>query len=396
MADTPPDRAPGKMPDTAPERDLEIAQLLTVLQRPIEPDERAKLLAGLARRFRTIGQLDLAREALEEAARIAPDLAVVRRSLGLARFGRGDWAEGLEIYDSARWHMPEFEKFHRGYPQPAWQGEDVAGKHLLLWAEQGIGDQVMQTRVLGPLLTAGAKITVETDPRMHPLIRRAHPQVHCVTQRLTLDEALKLETFDYQVSMLSAWRFVELPKPQPGYLIADERYVAAFRKAWQDRGWTLNVGVSWRSRAQATGAQRTLSPLLFRPLMERADLTFHSLQYDADATEVASIARALGKPLYRDKDSDPLKDLDRQAAQIAALDLVISIDNATVHLAGALGVETWVLLPPGVDWRWGPEGERTDLYDALRLVRNAQMDHWGPALKALVDHLADWRGPASR
>jgi hypothetical protein len=382
--------------DGVHQRDLEIVQILTELQQSIADERKAELLAGLARRFRAIGRHDLSQKMLVEAEEVAHGLASVGRSRGLALFGQGDWKGGLEVYDQARWKLSEFEKFRRGYPQPAWTGEALDGKHILLWAEQGTGDQVMQARVLEPILRKGARITVESDPRLHPLIQRKHPQIDCAIQQVELDDALKSDAFDFQCSMLSAWRFVDLPKPQSAYLGAAQQYEQAFRTAWEARGWHLNVGLSWRSKAAVSGSDRSIPPILFRPLMERKDLTFHALQYDTDKTEIGTISRALGKPLFLDRDGDPLKDLDRQAAQIAALDLVISIDNATVHMAGALGVETWVLIPPGSDWRWGGSGEATDLYQSLWLVRNEQLGHWGPGLMEMVNRLAGWTSKRKR
>lgn len=380
------------MADKAPgDRDLEIAWLLAALAKTEAPMERAKVLVDLARRYRRGARLDLARAALEEAHALAPEDPDVLRSIGLAVFGDGDWAKGLEFYDKGRWHLEEFDKYFRAFPQPQWNGEPLDGKHLLLWAEQGIGDQVMQARVLAPLLEQGAKITVEADPRMHKLIQRTHPAIACATQTVKLPKALVDGDFDFQCSMLSAWRFVELSGPQAGYLDVDQGLSEAFRAAWEQRGWKINVGLSWRSRAKASGSERSLRPELLRPLMQREDLTFHVLQYDTDEAEIGQVVQATGRPIYRDRDTDPLKDIDRQAAQIAALDLVISIDNATVHLAGAVGTECWALLPAGPDWRWGPEGAETDLYASLKLIRNTQISHWGGALADTVQALAAWR-----
>ena len=125
--------------------DAEIAMLLVRL-RGAEGVERGQTLSYLARRYARLGLTQKALATHLEALRLAPEDARVTRSTGLAMFGEGQWAEGLAQYDLKRWELQEFDKFRRAFPFPEWVGEPVDGKHLLLWAEQGIGDQVMQTR----------------------------------------------------------------------------------------------------------------------------------------------------------------------------------------------------------------------------------------------------------
>ena len=369
--------------------DAEISALLVRLGKS-RGTERGQILSYLARRYNRLGLSEKALATHEDALELAPRDPRVTRSSGLARFGEGDWAGGLELYDKHRWELEEFAKFRRGFPHPEWAGEPVDGKHLLLWAEQGIGDQVMQARVIGPLLDAGATITIESDPRLHPLVQRTWPDVGVASQTVQLPQALVHGDFDFHGSMLSAWRWAELMQPQPKYLTPSESMVRAFRNAWEKQGWQLNIGLSWRSKAAVNGSLRSIPEPLLSPLLQRRDLTFHSLQYDADIAEVSGLSQQLDRPIFMDRDSQPLKDIDRLAAQIAALDLVISIDNSTVHLAGAVGTPCWVALPAAVDWRWPASGFTTGLYECLRLYRNNQIHHWGAVIADLSDALNTW------
>ena len=225
---------------------------------------------------------------------------------------------------------------------------------------------------------------------MAPLIQRTWPGTGFGVQTVTLPQDLVDGNFDYQGSLFSAWRWVELAQPQPAYLKPDPGMVQRFRKAWAEQGWKLNVGISWRSRSAASGSARTLSTDALAALVQNPAITFHSLQYGVDATEIAALSSSVGRPIYMDSGGDPLANLDRQAAQIAALDLVVSIDNATVHLAGAVGTTCWVMLPGGADWRWGPQGETTPLYESLRLFRSRQSGIWGPLLADTIEALDQW------
>ncbi|MEM9062631.1 MAG: hypothetical protein AAGD13_19395 [Pseudomonadota bacterium] len=369
--------------------DAEVAALLVRLQ-STDGVERGQLLSYLARRLSRLGLRARASELHREALELAPEDARVQRSAGLDLFGAGNWIGGLELYDKGRWRLDEFAKFRREFPHPEWRGDAVAGKRLLLWTEQGIGDQVMQSRVLGALLEAGASVTVESDSRLHPLLKRQWPELEMEAQTVELPPSLVSGPFDFHGSMLSAWRWANHPKSQPAYLIADPSLVAAFQRAWAAQGWKINVGLSWRSKARENGHLRSIPEELLQALMQRRDLTFHCLQYDADLAEISTLAKKLGRPIFLDRDSDPMKNIDRLAAQISALDLVISIDNSTVHIAGAVGTPCWTILPAGSDWRWGAKGSHTPLYGSLRLFRNTQLHHWGGVLAEVVDLLASW------
>ncbi|MEL7471229.1 MAG: hypothetical protein AAFN27_22435 [Pseudomonadota bacterium] len=370
--------------------DAEVAALLVRLQ-SAKGIERGQLLSYLARRLGRLGLRARASELHRQALEIAPRDPRVQRSTGLDLFGSGAWAKGLELYDAGRWKLDEFAKFRRAFPHPEWQGAPVKGKRLLLWAEQGIGDQIMQARVLGPLLDAGAEITVESDPRMHPLLTRRWPRIKTAAQTVELPADLVNGQFDVHGSMFSAWRWADLAQPQPAYLSPDPSLVAAFRRAWATQGWKINVGLSWRSKAKENGHLRSVPEDLLQALVQRRDLTFHCLQYDADLAEISTLSKRLGRPIFLDRDSNPLKDIDRLTAQIAALDLVISIDNSTVHIAGAVGTPCWAILPAGSDWRWGAQGDHTPLYESVRLFRNTQLHHWGGVLVDLADALGNWR-----
>lgn len=374
---------------TQDQTDAEIAMLLVRL-RDATGVERGQFLSYLARRY---GRLGLTQKALDthlEALSLAPQDPRVTRSSGLALFGEGQWTEGLELYDKYRWQLEEFAKFRRGFPHPEWAGEPVDGKRLLLWAEQGIGDQVMQSRILAALVAQGAEVTVESDPRMHPLIQRTWPGVEVATQTVELPQHLVSGEFDHHGSLLSAWRFVRSQQNGAAYLQPKSSMVQAFKRAWQGQGWKINVGLSWRSRAKENGPKRSIPEALLKPLLQRPDLTFHSLQYDADVAEITKLSQKLGRPIYLDRDSEPMAEIDRLTAQIAALDLIISIDNSTVHIAGAVGTPCWVMLPAAPDWRWPAVGQNTALYDSLRLFRNTQIHHWGGVVAEVQQALEDW------
>jgi hypothetical protein len=356
---------------------------------------RVPVLLELAHACTHYGRALEAQRHIEEAYALAPDDPAVQRRMGLGLIREGDWRRGLELYDAGRWSLPEMAPILRPFPHASWQGGPAKGKRLLLWAEQGIGDQIMQARVLGDLQARGARVTLEADPRIAPLIDRSFPGIPVVPQTVTPAAELMDGAFDAQGSLFSAWRWSEpclAERPHPAYLVAPPERVADYRRTWNALGWHLNVGLSWHSGAARTGAGKSIDVALLEPLLAHRDVAFHCLQYDVDAEALAGIVRRVGHPIRLDSGGDARRDIDRLAAQIAALDLVVSIDNATFHLAGAVGTPCWTLLRSASDWRWGLDRSDTRLYAGMRLFRGRHAGHWGDVVIDLAGAFDTWVG----
>jgi hypothetical protein len=353
-----------------------------------EPTKRAEIRILMARVMRLRGMFAAARTTLEAGLAEDPENAQLQRSLGLELFRNGEIAKGLALYDSGRWRLSGFEKYKRDYPFPTWSGEPVRGKRILLWAEQGIGDQIMQLRAVPTLLELGAEVFLEADPRLEPLLGALGTRISFVPQMTELNAEIAKMDFDYQTSCLSAWRWLEAPLANGDCLTADPALRRAYQNAWGKIGPGPNVGLSWRSANAATGAMRSVELRELRPLTAHFAGTFHNLQYGDD--DPAATARAFGRPVLTDPVSDPLTDLTRQAAQIAELDLVITIDNATAHLAGALGKPVWILLPKGSEWRWGSLAKPQHLYPGQRVFRSGDSGDWAGALWSLFNAFEAW------
>lgn len=371
--------------------DTTLAALHRAIAAEGDATRRAELRLLAARALRQLGAFQATREALETARAEAPEHPQIQRSLGLELFRMGQIAEGLTLYDQGRWQLESHTKYRRPFSAPYWKGEALKGRRLLLWAEQGIGDQIMQARILSGLLAEGAAITLEADPRLFPLLGPLAARITCVPQTVPASPALQNARFDWQSSLFSAWRFVENPTAAGQYLHADPVLTRRYRNAWAKMGPALNVGLSWHSRAEATGALRSITPEALAPLTARPNTQFHSLQYGQP--DFTAFSQAFGAPLLSDPSVDPLASLTEQAAQIAALDLVITIDNATAHLAGALGVKTWLLLPKGSEWWWGTRLFETALYPSIRLFRASDFGQWGTALWRLAEEFRAYQTP---
>ncbi len=147
---------------------------------------------------------------------------------------------------------------------------------------------------------------------------------------------------------------------EAGYLRTDPDRVALWRSKFARLGSTLKVGISWRGgKDRETQRQRSIPVEHWKPVVQVPGVRFVNLQYGPAAAEAALFRERFGIALDDGADCDPVVDLDDFAAKLAALDLVISVDNSTVHLAGALGCPVWTLLPFCSDWRWMLGSETT-------------------------------------
>lgn len=328
-------------------------------------------------------------------------------------------------------------------PLPRWQGEETLpeGGRLLVVAEQGIGDEIMFQLPVAHLAARGLPIALELSPRLLAMAARSLPGSVTLFPRrddtVALERLIAAGQVTAYVPMAELARFLwpDLCPPQRqtvGYLRPDPARCEALRARYQAPPYRqpqatgtepgtgkrtetetetgtgtgtetgtgtreLLVGIAWFSTNPVTGALRSV-PL--RRLLQALDLPgvrLLSLQYGTHDVALAEARAETGRTVWVDTAVDPLTDIESFAAQVTALDLVVSVDNSTVHLAGALGVPCWVLLPAGPDWRWGQEGETCPWYPSLRLFRQEQAGAWAEPLARLRQALLAWpAGPAHR
>ena len=345
--------------------------------------QKASAALRHAQALRGVGRYRDAAGAMEAARALAPEDHVIAWNAALEMIRHGDWAGGLRAFGKHRVHDRELLKANvlRPFRFQEWDGEPLAASALLAYAEQGVGDQIMQARAIPNLAGNARQLVVECNRRLIPLFERsfAGPSaVQYARQSTGSAERLNAQPFDTVTSLLLVWQYLDPPQwnPAPAYLTPDPDLATNFQAQWRGQNMGPNIGLSWRSVAPGHGMLRSIPLELTRPW--RDGRTFHSLQYDATPQELEAEGAASGHPLVWDREGDAKADLDRLAARIASLDLVITIDNTIAHIAGAVGTPCWVLLPLASDWRWGrPEAEHR-LYESVRLFWN--------------DHPTDWSG----
>ncbi len=334
-----------------------------VLER--QPDN-ATVCSNLGNALLALGHVEQAAECYDLALRQAPDLPAAHWNRALLWLQQGDFQRGWAEYE---WGFAAGERPSREFQQPRWQGEPLAGKRLLVWAEQGFGDTLQFARYLPQLRQQGARVIFECQPELTALVRDSG-----VADTVIGGGDESPGDFDFQVPLLSlpgllGARVDTIPAPG-GYLLADPARVAA----WSERlgpAQGLRIGVAWSgnpqqpvNRLRACPAEQMLAALSGLP-----GVTLYSLQKNVDLTDARLV----------DMTAD-LHDFAETAAFVTNLDLVVTVDTAVAHLAGALGRTVWTLLSQPADWRWMEGDANTPWYASMHLLRQPRPGQWDDLL----------------
>lgn len=331
---------------------------------------------------------------LAKAVQLAPEDAETNLTLGLQLFKSGDFQRGLELYRQ-RWKKLEGDPREQWWqiPAPAWQGEVMREGALQIWTEQGIGDLAMFAGFFAPLADRAPRVMIETIARFRNLFERSFPWAEIYQRdQLEPDYVARRDVRAHapigDLPLLLGSDMENLPGRQ-GYLVPDAAQMWRLRERYQaEFPGKLIVGISWRSGNKTSATTRSAELDLWQEVLRSPGLGFVSLQYGSVVGEVAAVNQRLGSTILVDSEIDPLIDLDAFVAQVAAVDLIISVDNSTVHFAGALGKPCWTLLPFVADWRWLQNRADSIWYDSVRLFRQASPEDWAGVMSAVAAALS--------
>ena len=321
----------------------------------------------------------------------APDHVLAHFQRAMALLSQERFAEGWAEY-AWRFRRPDSQTLHAAFTCPLWRGEALAGRKVLVWTEQGPGDEILLASMLPDVIAAGAELILVCSPRLLSLFRRSFPAADVVSNVRIKPTACDLQaSFSDLGAVLRPTR--ETFPARARTLVADEARRARLRETYQRaKPGTKLVGIAWHSANAAAESHKSIGLEAWVPILRQPNATFVSLQYGDHRNEIAAVRAAFGCEIIHDPGINALTSIDDFAAQAAAMDHVVSVSNTTVHVAGALGIPTLVLVPKafGRMWYWFQGREDSPWYPSLRLIRQQDDDAWDAPLAAAAAELTRW------
>jgi tetratricopeptide (TPR) repeat protein len=357
--------------------------------RAIQPDD-PDLLSNLGYAYALARQFERGEPLLREAVARAPEHRRARRNLGLYHLVRGRFEDGW-LHSTGPWDEHRLRTSGQQFSQPWWQGEPLAGRSLLVWAEQGLGDQIMFCNPLPDLVAQGAHVTLQCEPRLERLFARSFPGVEVVPRgpegRVRIERAApELQVPMSQLPVYLRRSRQAFPRHR-GYLRADAARVAFWRARLEAIGPEPRIGVSWVGGTAKTGrSRRSMTLEDWLPVLRLPGLRFVSLQYTDCRAELAWLREAHGLEVVHWQEA--IDDYDETAALVTALDAVASVCTAVVHLAGALDRPVRVAVPWWPAWCFMLEGEEMHWYPSVRLVRQQEPNDWAGPMARIAGEVA--------
>jgi hypothetical protein len=347
-------------------------QALHAITRAMELDSsNVAALVNSAEILKDFGEWSTVRDTYDAAVSLQPESAAVRYARALHLLTLGEWREGWREHEQ-RWLVPDLPLTTSRLTTPVWDGSPLSGRRILLDHEQGLGDQLMFARFVSAVAARGGDVTLRCSAPLAPLFATL-PGVSAV-----VTDGVPIPAHDVRASLMSLPLLLDIDTPDKlsggAYLQPVGHCPAAIADAFTDA--RLRVGLVWSGSPQhRNDARRSIAPRLVAPLLRTAHASFFALQrHDAGTTLAESLrdgVRDLGASLHTFNDT---------AHALRSLDVVVTVDTAVAHLAGALGVPTLLLIPFVPDWRWMVGRNDTPWYRSVEILRQESLFEWAPVI----------------
>jgi len=326
-----------------------------------------------------LGHLDAAMAAFRRSEALAPQSALPRLNQALLHLLRQDFAQGLPLYEARKQIEPAIEA--RLYPQPLWTGaQDVNGKTLFAYIEQGFGDTIQYYRYVALALARGARVILSVPDNLIALLSRAVPQVELIGWGQVP------AAFDFHIPLASIPLAVGMTAPfAPGrYLSPEPARVAHWRDLLGGEG--LRIAIAWQGNEAVMGSEGKSFPLAaLAPLAAIPGVRLIAIQKGPGRAQLDHLPPGMAVECYP-FDDGPDGFLD-SAAILEVCDLAIMSDTGPAHLVGALDRPVWVALKHVPDWRWFLGREDTPWYPSMRLFRQPRLGDWRSVFAAMADQI---------
>lgn len=382
----------------------------------ISQEAKAQLWLNLGGIYGELRDLDNAELCFQKALEVEPEYPAAHVDMAFVHHLRGEWAKGFAEYEWRFWYYPQMQFYMNSFDQSKlWDGkQDLNGKRLLIYGEQGMGDIIMFSRYARQLKERGAEVIMQVPQCLADLTQRLDGVAGVNTHDIFSGKGDGLGDYDYQLSLMSAPHLLGNPP------VSGEPYVKPVTNAFRDYmkkeyPSTFNVAIVWAGNpAHPHDRKRSIPLRHFKAIQDIAGVKLFSLQMDLRKRQYGATYRNMGTDGGDVKDvllnkfqaekgvvdycegcedmmvtdlTQMIQSFEDTATILAGVDLVICCDTATGHLAGAMGVPVWMLIPYNPDWRWRLEGETTPWYESMKLFRQTERDNWEQVLERVAGEL---------
>jgi tetratricopeptide (TPR) repeat protein len=367
-------------------------EALASFKKALDLGEQAQeLLANYGTALSDVGQFERAKPYFDQMLSLYPEPSRFQFLYGGQMLRNGIWKEGWMYYER-RFLANDFQAREQNFRAPMWDGSDLFDKRILLWGEQGIGDEIRYASMISEVLQMGADVTIECHPKLVSLFDRAFENARVVPAPYVSVPGLDCR-FDFMLPFGSLGQLFrnsadEFPRRE-GFLAATSDRVDEFRRRLRDAGPGPYIGVCWRSGMAGTFRSDYYTVVEdLMPLLKVAGATFVNLQYDVRDEEIDLVRQRFGVEVHRWDDVDLFNDLEASAGLTAALDLVVSAATSVSCIAGALGVSTREFRPTPVAKNFLVEGF-CPWFPSLKYVDKRRGESWSGVFRKIAKEVGE-------
>jgi tetratricopeptide (TPR) repeat protein len=303
------------------------------------------------------------------------------------------YEKGWEGYDK-RWTVKNAIK-SRPFKFRVWSGDTEPDSTLLIYGEQGLGDEIMFASCFADIMGRVKKTIIECDPRLAAIFSRSFPSASVVGRTSFSDDAWLSDypEIDCQIAMGSIPRLVRRSISDFShvhqYLVPDPGKLNKWQQRLSELGDGLKIGISWRGGTVKSRTNiRSVTLDMWHPILALPDSHFISLQYTDCKEELDSLHASTPYTIHHWQEA--IDDYDETAALVSSLDMVVSVATSVVSLAGALGKTAWVMVPFSPGWMYGTEGDTTPWFESVRVFRQTEANRWDDVIQVMADELAGY------
>ena len=361
---------------------------IDLFNKALEIKNAPEIWSNMGGVYGELKNMEKAEECFRTAITLDPNFTAAHVDLSFVHHLKGDWKEGFKEYEWRFDYFKQLNFYKAAYNQgKRWNREPLEGKRILLYGEQGLGDQIQFLRYCKLLKDQGAYVIVHCSE----LLRRLFDRCSFIDDTLVRDifsgKGEEFPIHDYQCSLMS------LPYLLDTEIVDGKIFEPLATLNFKDYKETFNIGICWAgSAAHPHDAVRSTFLKYFQEIHDTPHVKLFNLQMCptkrmfANGKQIIDFAEECDHLKIVDM-TPMIQDFEDSATVISGLDLVITVDTALVHLAGSLGIPCWMMVPYNCDWRWKLTGDTTVWYDSIRIFRQPNPNDWQPVFEELKKEL---------